>query len=129
MSQRMMMGALVVLIAASGMAPTKPSPEMSALAGRYMLLQQQPTGDRRLTLVLGPDGSATLTIETPGDKSASTTETGTWTVENGEVKVMAAATSRRAKRQVTLSVKDDSLVLNKDDSSLEGGEPLIFRRR
>jgi hypothetical protein len=125
----MMMGAVVLLIAASGMAPTKPSPEMAALAGRYTLLLHEPAGDRQLTLILGQDGSARLTTEAPGGKPPSTTESGTWTVENGEVKVVAAATSQGGKRQATLSGQDDSLVWIKDDSSLLAGESLIFRRR
>lgn len=125
----MMMGAVVLLIAASGVAPSRPSREMATLAGRYTLLLQQPTGDRQLTLVLGSDGSARLTTEAPGRKSTSTTETGMWTVENGEVKVVANAGSKSGKKQVTLSIQGDSLVWTNNDSSSHGGETLIFRRR
>lgn len=129
MNQRMTIGALVLLIAASGVTPTKPSPQMATLAGGYTLVLRGAEGDQQLTLVLGPDGSARLTIETPGEKPPSTTQSGVWTVDSGEVKVAATGASKSGKRQMTLGIQGDSLVWNENDSSSNRGESLIFRRK
>lgn len=127
MSQRMTLGALVLLIAASGGMPAKPSPEMAGLAGRYSLLLQQPAGDRQLTLILGPDGSARLTTEAPGEKPPLTTQNGVWTEDSGKVTVVATGAAKSGKRQMTLGIQGDSLVWI-DDSGSHGGGDLIFRR-
>src|SRR4030095_5578324 len=123
MNQRMMIGAVVLLIAASGVIP-KQSPEMATLAGSYS------TGlsniNQRLTLVLGKDGSAKLTTEVLDEKPASTTQMGLWTVEGTAVKLALNAWSGAASRQMTLSIQEDSLVGIENGSSPEGGENWTF---
>ena len=127
MNQRMTIGAVVLLIAASGVMPHS-SPEMATLAGSYTLLSR-PNVNQRVTLVLVKDGSARLTTEAPGEKPASTTQMGVWTVEGGAVKLALTASSGAGSRQMTLSIQEDSLVETEDDSSAEGGENRTFRRR
>jgi hypothetical protein len=128
MNQRMMIGAVVVLIAASGVIP-KRSPEMKALTGTYILQLSRPTADQRLTLVLVEDGSAKLTTETLAEKPASTNQMGVWTVEGDAVKLALTASSGAPAGQMTLSIQEDSLVRIENDSSAEGGENWTFRRR
>ena len=127
MNQRMTIGAVVLLIAASGVIPHS-SPEMAALAGSYTLLSP-PNVNHRLTLVLIKDGSARLTTEAPGEKLASTTQMGVWTVEGGAVKLALTASSGAGPRQMTLSIQEDSLVRIENDSNPESGENWTFRRR
>ncbi|HTG13879.1 MAG TPA: hypothetical protein VK747_01280 [Blastocatellia bacterium] len=127
MSQRMTIGAVVLLIAASGVIPHS-SPEMAALAGSYTLISR-PDVNQRLTLVLVKDGSARLTTEALVEKPASTTQMGVWTVEGGAVKLALTASSGAGKRQMTLSIQEDSLVGIENDSISEGGENWTFRRR
>lgn len=127
MNQRMTIGAVVLLIAASGVIPHS-SPEMAALAGSYTLLSQ-PNVNQRITLVLVKDGSARLTTEALDEKPASTTQMGVWTVEGGAVKLALTASSGDGARQMTLSIQEDSLVRIENDSTPEGGENWTFRRR
>lgn len=127
MNQRMTIGAVVLLIAASGVIPHS-SPEMAALAGSYTLLSQ-PNVNQRITLVLVKDGSARLTTEALDEKPASTTQMGVWTVEGGAVKLALTAASGAGARQMTLSIQEDSLVRIENDSTPEGGENWTFRRR
>jgi hypothetical protein len=127
MNQRMTIGAVVLLIAASGVIPHS-SPEMAALAGSYTLLSQ-PNVNQRITLVLVKDGSAKLTTEALGEKPTSTTQMGVWTVEGGAVKLALTASSGAVPRQMTLSIQEGSLVETQDDSSAEAGENWTFRRR
>jgi len=127
MNQRMTIGAVVLLIAASGVIPHS-SPEMAALAGSYALLSP-PNVNHRVTLVLGQDGSARLTTEAPGEKPASTTQMGVWTVESGAVKLALTASSGAGARQMTLSTQEDTLVGIENDSSPEGGGNWTFRRK
>ena len=122
----MTIGAVVLLIAASGMIPGH-SPEMAAVAGTFVL--SQPIANHRLTLVLGKDGSAGLTTEALDGKSASTTRMGVWAVESGAVKLTLAASSGSGQRQMTLSVQDDSLVAIEIDSTPEDVEDWTFRRK
>ena len=126
MNQRMTIGAVVLLIAASGVIPHS-SAEMAALAGSYTLLSQ-PNVNQRITLVLVKDGSAKLTTEAPGEKPASTTQMGVWTVESGAVKLALTASSGAGSRQMTLSIQEDSLVGIENESRPEGGENWTFRR-
>lgn len=126
MNQRMMIGAVVLLIAASGVIP-KQSPEMATLAGSYTLLLSNV--NRQLTLVLARDGSATLTTEALGEKTASTTRMGVWTIESGAVKLALTASGGAGPGQTTLSIQEDSLVVIENDSTPEGGENRTFRRR
>src|SRR5262245_49886145 len=128
MSQRMMIGAVVLLIAGSGLMPT-PSPEMATLAGTYTYRLSRPTADELLTLVLVKDGIARLITEEQGEMTTSTTQTGVWTVENGAVKLALNASGGQGERQMTFSIGEDSLVGIKNDSSPEGGESWSFRRR
>lgn len=97
-----MIGAVVLLIAASGVIP-KRSPEMATLAGTYILQLSRPTADQRLTLVLAKDGSARLTTEALGEKPASTTQMGVWRVESDAVKLALHASTETAPREITLS--------------------------
>src|SRR4030095_11761729 len=97
MNQRMMIGAVVLLIAASGVIP-KQSPEMATLAGSYTALLRDV--NPRLTLVLSKDGSAKLTTEALDEKPASTTQMGVWTVEDGVVKLALNASSGAARGQM-----------------------------
>ena len=127
MSQRMTIGAVVLLIAASGVIPHR-SPEMATLAGSYTLLSRANV-DQRITLVLVKDGSAKLTTEALGEKPASTTQMGVWNVEGGAVKLALTASSGAGARQMTLSIQEDSLVRIENDSTPEGGENWTFRRR
>jgi len=127
MNQRMTIGAVVLLIAASGVIPHS-SPEMAALAGSYTLLSRANV-DQRITLVLVKDGSAKLTTEALGEKPASTTQMGVWNVEGGAVKLALTASSGAGARQMTLSIQEDSLVRIENDSTPEGGENWTFRRR
>ena len=127
MNQRMTIGAVVLLIAASGVIP-RSSAEMAALAGSYTLLSQ-PNANHRVTLVLLKDGSAKLTTEAPGEKPASTTQMGVWTVESGTVKLALTTSSGAGRRQMTLSNQEDSLVGIENDSTSEGGETWTFRRK
>jgi hypothetical protein len=124
----MMIGAVVLVIAGSGLMPT-PSPEMATLAGTYSLLLSRPTGDERLTLVLDKDGMARLITEDLGEMTASTTQSGVWTVENGAVKLALNASGGQAQRQMTLGIREDSLVANENDSNPEDGQSWTFRRR
>ena len=126
MNQRMTIGAVVLLIAASGVMP-RSSPEMAALAGSYTLISRANV-NQRITLVLVKDGSARLTTEAPGEKPASTTQMGVWTVEGGAVKLALTASSGAGPRQMTLSIQEDSLVGIENESSPEGGENWTFRR-
>jgi hypothetical protein len=126
MSQRMMTGAVVLLIAASGMIPRQSS-EMATLAGTFVF--NQPIVNHRLTLVLGKDGSARLTTEALDDKRASTTQNGLWTVESGAVKLALTASSAARPRQMTLGIEGDSLVEIENDSTPAGSEKWTFRRR
>lgn len=128
MNQRMMIGAVVLLIAASGVVP-QPSPEMAALTGNYTLMLNQPDVNQRLTLVLGKDGSATLTAEALGEKDVSTTESGVWTIESGVVKLTLTASSGTRPRQMTLSIQEDSLVGIENNATPLDGENWTFRRR
>ncbi len=128
MNQRMMIGAVVLLIAASGVVP-KASPELATLAGTYILQLSRPNVNEQLTLVLVKDGSARLTTESLDEKTASTTQAGVWTVEGGAVKLALTASRGAGSRQMTLSIQEDSLVGNENDSSPEGGENWTFRRR
>jgi hypothetical protein len=128
MNQRMMIGAVVLLIAASGVVP-QPSPEMATLTGNYTLMLNQPDVNQRLTLVLGKDGSATLTAEALGENAVSTTESGVWTIESGVVKLALTASSGTRPRQMTLSIQEDSLVGLENDSTPLDGENWTFRRR
>jgi hypothetical protein len=127
MNQRMMIGAVVLLIAASGVIP-KQSPEMATLAGTYTLLLTRLNVDQRLTLVLARDGSARLTTEALGEKPASTTQMGVWTMEGGAVKLALTATGVTGPRHMTLSIQEDSLVGIENDSSAEG-ETWTFLRK
>jgi hypothetical protein len=126
MSQRMTIGAVVLLIAASGVIPQKSIP-MAALAGTLVLTR--PDVNQRLTLVLGKDGSATLTTGALGEKAVSTTESGVWTIESGVVKLALTSSSGARARQMTLSIQEDSLVGIETDSTPLGGEDWTFRRR
>jgi len=127
MNQRMTIGAVVLLIAASGVIPHS-SPEMETLAGSYMLVDR-PNFNQRVTLVLVKDGSARLTTEAMGEKSASTTQMGVWTVESGSAVKLALTASRgTGHRQMMLSIKEDTLVEIEDDSSSEDRENWVFRR-
>ena len=126
MNQRMTIGAVVLLLAASGVIPHS-SPEMAALAGSYTLISRANV-NQRITLVLVKDGSARLTTELPGEKPASTTQMGVWTVEGGAVKLALTASSGAGPRQMTLSIQEDSLVGIENESSPEGGENWTFRR-
>ena len=124
MNQRMMVGALVLLIAAAGVIP-KTSPAVAALAGTLVL--SEPESNRRLTLVLRKDGSAILTTETPAEKTVTATQSGLWTVDNDLVKLALTASSGASPRQMTLSIQEDSLVVINADS--QGPENGTFRRQ
>ena len=128
MNQRMMIGAVVLLIAASGVVP-QPSPEMATLTGTYTLVLNQPDLNQRLTLVLGNDGSATLTALALGERAVSTTQSGVWTIEPGVVKLTLSASSGTRPRQMTLSIQEDSLVGIENDATPLDGENWTFRRR
>jgi hypothetical protein len=126
MNQRLTIGALVLLIAASGVVP-QTSPEMATLAGTLVL--SQPDVNRRLTLVLARDGSARLTTEALGEKAVTTTESGVWTIESGVVKLALTASGGSRPRQMTLSIQEDSLVWIEDDLTAQGAENWSFRRK
>ena len=127
MSQRMTIGAVVLLIAASGVIPHS-SPELATLAGSYALLNH-PNVNQRVTLVLVKDGSARLTTEAPAEKRATTTQMGVWSVEGGSVKLALTASGGAQPRQMTLSIQEDSLVGIENDSTAEGAANWTFRRR
>lgn len=118
----------MLLIAASGVVP-QPSPEMATLTGTYTLVLNQPDLNQRLTLVLGNDGSATLTALALGEKAVSTTQSGVWTIETGVVKLTLSASSGTRPRQMTLSIQEDSLVGIENDATPLDGENWTFRRR